>query len=354
MPKLTPPPERPLNQDFALESQNDNQGESDTAVDEITTLRAELKKKDHLLNEMQQTFEEFKSYASQVEAQLAGKDQQVESLQMQIDLKENQLATIQSTVQSKDGQVAILKESLELKDQQIQTLNDSIAAKDQQLELKDEQFTQFKLNCTSSDNVEAVQVQLEEMQQILEQKNAMLADLQKEQSGFKHEVELLKQDLDAADALTEKLQKQLDGSNGASGTTDLEKVRYSREQIIKIMVDILDRALHNVTIIAPIITDLEELNLFEVKSSVNIKTSCFIDPNNSKHNDLIQEFESLDNVSLRFYENRDRWAISKDNDELFLAAVGKNENLVFYTQDPLQITMLNPLVTESWLRARKL
>ena len=316
MPKLTPPPERPYNQDFTLETQDDHENETNAGEDDLTTLRAELKKKDQVLKEMQETFEEFKNYISQVEAQLSSKDQQLEQLQIQMDLKENQLAVIQSTVQSKDDQVAILKDSLDLKDQQIQTLNDSIAAKDQ--------------------------------------KFASLEDLQKDQSDHIREIELLKQDLDAVDALTVKLQKQLDESGGASATVDLEKVHYSREQVIKFMLEILGRALHNVTIITPTLTDLEELSLYEVKSSVNLKVSCFIDPKNAKHNDLVQEFESLDNISLRLHDNKDRWAISKDNDELFLAAVGKNGNLVFYTQDPLQITMLNPLVTESWLRARKL
>ncbi|HMF30668.1 MAG TPA: hypothetical protein VKK79_04605 [Candidatus Lokiarchaeia archaeon] len=355
MPKLPSPPEKPLKPRFVADPRSDNVSGDEVAMEEITNLRAELQKKDEMLNEMQATFDRLKNSLDQIEPQLAAKEEQMATMQMQVELKESQFAAIQSTVQSKDNQIGILKESMELKDQNIQALSDSLAVKDQQLQNKEDQLTQIKVSTVSSEEVDALQVQLQEKQQILDEKNALLEELTKEHSDLKREAELLKQDLEASDALTEKLQKQLDeGAGAAAAGPDLEKVRFTREQIIKKTLEILNRGLHNVTIIVPSLEDLENLNLYEVKSSVSVKVGCFVDPTNPKHNDLLQEIESLDNISIRLYENKDRWAISKDNEELFLAAVGEEENLVFYTRDPLHIKMLNPLVMESWLRARKI
>jgi len=253
---------------------------------------------------------------------------------------------LNESLKLKDTQILALKDSLTMKDQQIQTLQEA-------LKLKDDQINQLKLTCASSEEVAAWQVQIKNQQKLLDEKNAQIEDLKKELMNAKKEIDLLNQDLEAADKLSEDLQKQLKEHVGGDGAIDLEKVRYSREQIIAKIIEILNRAIHNVTIVTPSIEDLEDLKLFEVKSSVSVKVACNIDPANSKHSDLLTEFESLDNISIRQYDAKDRWGISRDNEEVFLAAVGESSNLVFYSRDALHLKLFNPIIMESWLRSRK-
>ena len=122
------------------------------------------------------------------------------------------------------------------------------------------------------------------------------------------------------------------------------------------MRQILETAVHKVTIAVPNIEDLQDLYLYEVRSSVNLQVSCFIDPGIELHSDLLEEFESLDNISLRTNESEDRYLILKDGEELFFAVVGNKEDnhLVFHTRDSKHIQLFNALVMESWLRSRKI
>ncbi|OLS11991.1 MAG: transmembrane protein [Promethearchaeota archaeon CR_4] len=353
MPPLEPPPKRPP---FVSATRDDNKSVGEIAAEEVQQLKAELAKKDQELTEMLDTFTELKKYVDQLESQKGNLTNQLETSKLQVDLKNNQLGAIQI----KDSQIAMLNESLKLKDTQIQALNDSLTMKDQQMKtlqeavrLKDDQINQIKLTSASSQEVGAIQVQLKDRQKILEEKNAQIEDLKKEIINIKKENNLLNQDLEAADKLSEELQKKLSDLSGSSGTLDLEKVRYTRDQIAAKFIDILNHTIHNVTIVTPSIEDLENLKLFEVKNSVSVKVACNIDGANQKHAELLAEFESLDNISIRQYDAKDRWGISRDNEELFLAAVG-DSNLVFYSRDALHLKLLNPIIMESWLRSRKL
>ncbi len=349
---ITPPPKKPK---FVASPRDDNKTGGEIAADEISQLKAEIAKKDKEMDDMMGTFTELKKYVDQLESQKGTLTQQVETSKAQMGLKDSQLGAIEI----KDSQIGMLNESLKLKDTQIQALKDSLAMKDQQLQtlqealkLKDDQINQLKMTSASSEEVAASQVQMKEKQKLIDEKNAQIEDLKKEIIATKKEIDLLNQDLEAADKLGEDLQKQL--KEGGGGTINLEKIRFSRDQISAKVVEILGRAIHNVTLVTPSIEDLEDLKLFEIKSSVSVKVACNIDQGNSKHNDLLAEFESLDNIAIRQYDAKDRWGISRDNEEVFLGAVGEGSNLVFYSRDPLHLKLFNPIIMESWLRSRKL
>lgn len=354
MPTITPPPKK---SPFVSTSREDNKSGGEIAAEEVQHLKVELAKKDQELTEMLGTFTELKKYVDQLESQKDNLTTQLATSKVQTELKNSQLGAIQI----KDSQIAMLNESLRLKDQQIQALNDSLAMKDQQMKtlqeavkLKDDQIKQIKLTSASSQEVGAIQVQLKDKQNILDEKKAQIEDLKKEVLKGKKEIDLLNQDLEAADKLSEELQKKLSDLSGSVGALDLEKVRYSREQIVTKIIEILNHAIHNVTIVTPSIEDLEDLKLFEVKNSVSVKVACNIDPANSKHSDLLAEFESLDNITIRQYDAKDRWGISRDNEEIFLGAVGEDGNLVFYSRDSLHLKLFNQIIMESWLRSRKI
>ncbi|MEJ2279703.1 MAG: hypothetical protein P8Y70_18460 [Candidatus Lokiarchaeota archaeon] len=124
--------------------------------------------------------------------------------------------------------------------------------------------------------------------------------------------------------------------------------------IIEKMREILHDASHNVTITVPLITDLPDLYLYEVRANVSMKVSCQINLSLKKHTVLLDELESLDNISIRRYHGEDRYVVLKDGEELLMAILGSDDNnhLVIHTEDPKHITLLSSLVMDSWLRAR--
>ena len=89
----------------------------------------------------------------------------------------------------------------------------------------------------------------------------------------------------------------------------------SKSEILKKMREILGNAVHNVTITVLDISDLRDLHLYEVRSSVNIKIMCNIDPSLEEDVELLEELESLDNITIRLYEDRDRFLIDRDGEE---------------------------------------
>ena len=137
---------------------------------------------------------------------------------------------------------------------------------------------------------------------------------------------------------------------------DFTNIQVSKSEIIKKMRSILENAISNVTIVVPTIEDLQELYLYELRSSVSMNIACSINPGIEEHSELLDEFESLDNISLRNYERRDRFVLMRDGEELLLAVIGKSEdnNLVVHTKDPKHIRILNPIVMECWIQSRKI
>ena len=91
-----------------------------------------------------------------------------------------------------------------------------------------------------------------------------------------------------------------------------------RSVILKKMREMLGNAVHNVTITVLDISDLQDLHLNEVRSSVNIKIRCNIDPSLEEDAELLEELESLDNITIRLNEDRDRFLIDRDGEELLV------------------------------------
>ena len=87
-----------------------------------------------------------------------------------------------------------------------------------------------------------------------------------------------------------------------------------------------------------------------------MQISCLIDPGIEVHSELLEEFESLDNISLRSYEGQDRYVIIQDGEEMLIAVVGNNDDnhMVFHSMDSKHINIMNSMIMETWLRSRKI
>ncbi|MFX1401321.1 MAG: hypothetical protein ACFE8V_08765 [Promethearchaeota archaeon] len=262
------------------------------------------------------------------------KDEIIENLQNSMKLKEDQIQTLRDSLKLKSEQVSTLDNSVKIKDEKIIALEKSI-------ELKENQLT--NLTETTVDK------------NILLEKDKNLEDLKNKVEILKNELITADEDLEAMEQENEKLRNQLAAAAGAK-IIDWTEIEISKSNIMEKMKEILMKALHNVTIAIPNIKDLQKLLLYEVKSSVIMKISCYIDPTLEEDAELLEEFESLDNISIRMYEGQDRYVLDRDGEELLFAVIGKNESnhLVIHTKDPKHLKLFRSLVMEGWLRSRKI
>ena len=250
-----------------------------------------------------------------------------------IKLKDEQVKTLENSLALKDDQIKTLENSLKIKDEKAKTLEKSI-------ELKEEEIKKLTSSAIDSTTLKEKDEKIKELRKELEILNGELAKSDEELERLELENEKLRND---------------QSSSIASQITDFTSVNITKNEILEKMRDILQNAISNVMIVVPSIEDLQELYLYEIRSSVNLKIACSVNPGYDEHVELLDELESLDNISLRNYERKDRYVLNRDGEELIFAAIGKSENtnMVVHTKDQKHLKLLNSLATESWIASRK-
>jgi len=190
---------------------------------------------------------------------------------------------------------------------------------------------------------------------IIKEKDEAISQLQKEIEILNEELSKADEDLETLELENEKLRK-VETSSTDVEIIDFTNIQISKSEILKKMRDILENAISNVTIVVPTIEDLQELYLYELRSSVSMNIACSINPGIEEHSELLDEFESLDNISLRNYVRKDRYVLTRDGEELLLAVIGKSEdnNLVIHTKNRKHFKLLNSIATEGWIQSRKI
>ncbi|MFX1480888.1 MAG: hypothetical protein ACFFCI_22615 [Promethearchaeota archaeon] len=135
---------------------------------------------------------------------------------------------------------------------------------------------------------------------------------------------------------------------------DYSNLKVSKGQFLNNFREVLGRAKHKIMLTVPRITDLEDLELYNIRSSVNMSISCYVDIGMTAHLDLIEEFDNFENIEIRNYKYQDRWAILRDNEELLFAAIGTREsNLLFiHTEDKTHVETLGILTKDPWIRSK--
>ena len=297
----------------------------------------ELRKKDEIIEELSGKLKEFEIYLSKfqdIEIKLKNQEELIENLQKSLDLKTEQVKTINDSMNLKNEQINTYETSIKIKDEKIKTLEKT-------LEIKEKELDSIK-NSTVDKNT------------ILE-KDLELKELNGKLKILETELKTADEDLEALEEENDKLRNELASSSG-SKIIEWSELEISKAEILEKIKSITKNALHNITIAVPDIKDLQELELYEVRSSVSMNVSCLIDHGIDLDVELLEEFESLDNISIRLYEGDDRYLIDRDGEELLLAVKGKNENnnLVLHTKDPKHIKFYRGVVMDSWLRARKI
>ncbi len=296
----------------------------------VDDLKKALEQKEQEIAEITTTFNELKTSIEGLKAQLASKDNLITTLESNIKAKEDQVTTISGLMRTKDQQIETINHSLAMKDEQIYSLKSTLEAKENEILLLTQKVDSSKGMVSNT---------------FLEDKNKKIQELEKE-------IKLLNLDLKAADDEVEKLKEKIKNADTpAKGQIMMNSV--SREQIIEFLSDMVSRSVHNLVITTPTISDLAELGLYDARTSVNIKASCSVQPS-SDDQELLQEFEALDNVSIRNFDSKDRWILLKDNEEMLIATIGEKSIGAFFSNDHLHIKFFNSLMMESWLLAKRI
>jgi chromosome segregation ATPase len=257
----------------------------------------------------------------------------VDSKENLIRLKDEQVQTLENSLKWKDEQVKTLESSLKIKDEKAKTLEKTI-------ELKEDEIRKLMAASVNRNT--------------LNEKDEKISELKKELEILNDELAKADEDLESLELENEKLRKK--DSSSTDNIIEFTNVKINKTEILEKMREMLPNAMSNVTIVVPGIEDLQNLYLYEVRSSVAMNIACSINPSIDEHSELLQEFESLDNISIKNYEQKDRYGIVRDAEELLIAVIGTSElnHLVFHTKDPKHIRLLNSLITESWIRSRKI
>ena len=253
----------------------------------------------------------------------------INNLKDSLTLKNDQLSTMQTTLNLKDEQVTTLENSIKLKEEKMAALEKTIEIKEEELK-------------STVDK------------EIIVEKEKKIEELQKEIDLLNEELNKADEEIENLELETEKIKKE--HSSSSQKIFDYTESHIGKAEILDKMREILQKAISSVTIVVPNITDLQGLYLYEVRSSVNMKISCEINPGIVENADLLDEYESLDNISLRNYHGVDRFVIIRDGEELMFGVIGIKEDnhLVFYTTDFTHIKLLSSITMEAWLRSRKI
>jgi sugar-specific transcriptional regulator TrmB len=223
---------------------------------------------------------------------------------------------------------------LNIKDDKAKTLERTI-------ELKDDEIKKLTISAIDKNTII--------------EKDDKIFELEKELELLNEELEKADEDIGNLELENEKFRNNIASSNDVK-IVDFTNTSITRTEILEKIREILPNALANVMLVVPSIEDLQELYLYDVKSSVSMNIACSIDPGNENHSELLEEIESLDNIKLRNYQRGDRYVLTRDGEELLFGAVGKSENnnLVFHTKDREHIKILNDLAQRGWLQSRRL
>jgi len=341
-----------------LNAENDQlKRELDAKTKEIEEMHAAFNKIKTNLDTINLKFEQNEIQISNLNETIKMKDEQIKLLQdtqnmknEQIKMKDEQIFSLKKELEDLKTEHGALKLEFETREEQInKELIGSIEQKLHAIEAENNRI-QTELNTATLENSKLSE-ELKKKEKLVSELTEDLQKLKKEYKQMQEEMKLTRLDLDAADAEIEKLMKQIEESKSKVKLNITKKFT----EVEEIMKQIMQSAQHKITIIAPTIKDLQNLDIYSIKPNVQISVATNYDPLKKEHNTLLEEYKSIENIQIKMYDLGDRYGVLKDGDRLFVAMMSKkpDECMIIDTSDELQIKSLTSLINDVWLRARK-
>ncbi|GAG76510.1 unnamed protein product, partial [marine sediment metagenome] len=197
-----------------------------------------------LKEELKKVIKKFEDY----DLIIKSKEDLTNNLTTSLNLKDDQIKTMIDSMNLKEQQLDTLNKSLEIKNQKIKALETSIS-------LKEEELKELKASTVNKN--------------LIEEKEEEIEDCQNKLTILTGELEKADEDLETLEQENEKLRNNL-ASESDIKIIDSTFRKMPKADILKKIREILGNAVHNVTIAVLGINDLQDLHLYEVRSSVNV------------------------------------------------------------------------------------
>jgi len=123
----------------------------------------------------------------------------------------------------------------------------------------------------------------------------------------------------------------------------------------------ISKAKMRILIVSPTIAEIDVSLLKSLPKHVNIRIAAYIDSSSATHKSIIQELDTMQNVSYRHRELQNLWGINRDYEEVILCIlsqtkIGKKEAVEIggigsMVQAHMKIFV--PVLEEAWIKAQK-
>jgi len=348
----------------------------------ITSLKSsvqnleELLKKEQALNEeKQKIITQQQSTIAEQQSTITEQDSVIRDQQVSIISQQKELTSANQEINDKNEQLLRINTEWEnqtsLLKNKIYDMKNEISEKEKKFEsiinereekikeltnkIRDLEIELGKVKSQTSDLIsrsalDELKEKIKELEKIIFEKDKIIRDLEEKlaDGDVNLKTELKIKEIKIAEL--EKRLQQYEGEKaevipaGDSGNIILTEAS-AIEGIKRLIEDLKSTGM----IFIPTIDFIEELNLENLKSTIRIKLATFIDRTNSKHVELFNKYNSMNNIEIKLYPEKDLWAINKDLEILMFAPIGSNKSVSgLIVQSENQIDFFASLLNSSW------
>ncbi|MFX1450161.1 MAG: hypothetical protein ACFFCM_04925 [Promethearchaeota archaeon] len=365
-----------------LEAKNKEFAESRQNINEIhDSMMAELEYKDKIINDAKKESESINKKNESLQNTIIDQEKEISNLNSKIEELENK-GKENDNLKIEYGQ---LKSELEQNQSELQKVKNTES--ELQNELQKVRTSELDLKSELKNIKEAETEQKAEIQKYQEKEKELTSELQNLKNEFEsvkenlpgeehtEQIENLKQELSNAKEEIIKYKQTIDQNNEqkedlnriikekeieiedlkqATSTMTSELVSkmspvIGREDTINTIQNLLIEAKSSILIVAPDIKDIQDIPIQELRQAIRIDIATGI-TEKSIYDHMLEVRPS---VRIRDNPNIDRWGIAIDGEKLFFAAADE-EPVGFITTNKRMIDFISAILTESWVRARRL
>ncbi len=125
--------------------------------------------------------------------------------------------------------------------------------------------------------------------------------------------------------------------------------------------DAVSRAKMKILILAPTLAHVDVISLTQAQRFVNIRVACFIDQNNPRHQQIMDELAAHTNITYRHRDLKNLWGVSRDYEEVIVGVTSHDPSGGPEAVDVAAIGSLLsehikifvPILEDAWMGAKK-
>ena len=329
----------------------------------ITKLEANYLEVQNQTNEQQQEISNFGNVKAELETEIRLQNEEIEQ-------KNSEIAKFNERIQGLQNQIGEIKTNFmnQIKENEAQfneSLNNSKIQFNNEVNEQKSKFEQYE-DATSKEISELkgkIRIQVDE----LNKNQSSIRELEATKEKLERELKQKDEKIVEVDDTVEKMAQELLERNmklnsfeeslakAESGIIDnMPNLLKGQDQAIDKLSQVVKRVKHNAILMFPSIEFLPKIiNLSDVKSTMKFRIITNIDPKDSNHRDIFKQYYKA-NISIRNFEEKTYWGISRDREELVFALNDRSGvPYGFKVEDPFQIEQLGNTFVAIWGKLRQ-